>query len=146
MRDVAMSEIQYDEGFAERLQEIFDVFGSISAAASHVGKTAEQLSRWRDGKSRPPLFECAELAVTANRSLDWLVTGKEPLDGSQRFSTDALQDLRYVVIELEALGERWQRLSAKQKAMTISYSMELISENPPEEREEAFTKFVKSVA
>jgi transcriptional regulator with XRE-family HTH domain len=127
------------------MQEIFDVFGSIAAAANYVGKTPEQLSRWRDGKSRPPLFECADLAIAANRSLDWLVTGKEPLDGSQRFDANALQDLRYVVIELENLGERWSRLPPKQKALAISYLMELISDSP-DERNQLVGQFLASVA
>ncbi|MCF4167667.1 helix-turn-helix domain-containing protein [Zavarzinia compransoris] len=58
-----------------RIKAVIDQLGGSTKAASLVGVTYEQVSKWRDGKARAPFSALAALARAAGRSLDWLAYG-----------------------------------------------------------------------
>ena len=60
-----------------RMREIIGAVGGLKRAAEIAGVSSEQVSRWRDGKSRPNLFAIAALCQAAGHSVDWLLYGKD---------------------------------------------------------------------
>ena len=67
-----------DELFKKRFSVVLGDIGSLKRAAEILNVTPEQIARWRDGKSRPPLFAITELCEETGRSIDWLVGLKIP--------------------------------------------------------------------
>ncbi len=49
--------------------------GGLKRAAEIAGVSAEQVSRWRDGKARPNVFAIAALCRAAGKTVDWLLYG-----------------------------------------------------------------------
>lgn len=87
--------------FRERLSACISYAGGLRSCAELTGYSDEQIAKWRDGKARPPLFPCAEIARAGGRSLDWLVFGSDAPPTSvavqtafARAALDALAALR----------------------------------------------------
>lgn len=66
----------YTPELGSRLSEIIATLGSLKKAADIVDSSYEQVSKWRDGKAKMPLYAAAELCAAAGKSLDWLVWGE----------------------------------------------------------------------
>jgi phage repressor protein C with HTH and peptisase S24 domain len=67
-----------DEGYHERLKFVLQQIGQLNRAAELTGYSAEQVAKWRDGKSRPKLEPMMILCEAAGISLDWLAFGRGP--------------------------------------------------------------------
>ena len=74
------------------MRELIQAVGGLKQAAAIAGVSAEQVSRWRDGKARPNLFAIAALCRAAGRSVDWLLYGgndpgaSHPLESMSEFA------------------------------------------------------------
>ena len=65
-----------DTGLTDRLKIVLAQIGQLNRAAELTGYSAEQVAKWRDGKSQPKLEPMAILCEAAGMSLDWLATGR----------------------------------------------------------------------
>ncbi len=61
-----------------RLKEMITALGGPTQASTIVGITAEQLSKWRDGRAKASFAGVSALAQAAGKSLDWVLMGNEP--------------------------------------------------------------------
>lgn len=66
-------------GIAERIALAVDKAGGQGKAAAAVGASRAAIQKWRTENARPPLIEMFLLAREAGVSLEWIVTGIEPL-------------------------------------------------------------------
>lgn len=77
-----------------RLKSMIEELGGPKEAATLVGVTPEQLSKWRDGKARASFAGVAALAKASKHSLDWVLSGQEANgpDGGGRLELDSTLD------------------------------------------------------
>ena len=111
----------FEKIFKSRFSVVLDAIGSLKKSAELTDVSYEQVSRWRDGKSRPPLFAVAILCEKAGKSVDWVV-GLDKSDG-----LDAVLLTNCLQVAEEHLTERGEKLDVKNKAMLIAslYSIQL---------------------
>lgn len=64
----------------ERFKLVISRLGGLKKCGDLVGVTAEQVGRWRDGKSKAPFGAVAKLVTAAGLTLDWLVTGADQVE------------------------------------------------------------------
>jgi phage repressor protein C with HTH and peptisase S24 domain len=69
-----------DDDLRERFKLVLNRVGMLQTSAELTGYSAEQIAKWRDGKSRPPFGPLAILCERAGVSLDWLAFGREPME------------------------------------------------------------------
>lgn len=74
---------------------MIEQLGGPKEASRIVGVTPEQLSKWRDGKARASFTGIAALAQASKRSLDWVLSGRDPSghDSNDRVVTDSALDV-----------------------------------------------------
>jgi phage repressor protein C with HTH and peptisase S24 domain len=65
-----------DDGFSDRFKAVLNRVGLLQRAADLTDYSAEQIAKWRDGKSRPPFGPLAILCREAGVSMDWLAYGQ----------------------------------------------------------------------
>jgi hypothetical protein len=75
--------------FQSRFKAVLDLYDDLQTAAAHVGYTADQLARWRDGKAKPSFFPLIALALAANVSMEWLIRGSGRMELGARSPDDA---------------------------------------------------------
>ncbi|WP_156922396.1 hypothetical protein [Azorhizobium doebereinerae] len=86
-----MQRLESDEGDVSgwppqveaRFKLVISRLGGLKKCGDLVGVTAEQVGRWRDGKSKAPFVAVAKLVASAGLTLDWLTTGEEKPDVRQ---------------------------------------------------------------
>lgn len=69
---------EMDADLLKRLREVVEAVGKPAGASKLIEYSAQQISKWINGKARPPFREAAILARAAGRSADWLAFGVEP--------------------------------------------------------------------
>ncbi|WP_133255999.1 hypothetical protein [Rhodopseudomonas palustris] len=52
--------------------------GGLKGASELIDTKAEQIAKWRDGRTRPPFFALMTLVSAAKLDLNWLATGDAP--------------------------------------------------------------------
>jgi transcriptional regulator with XRE-family HTH domain len=75
---VARHDIGHSPQFRDRLGLVISRIGSLNEAAQIAGYSTDQIRKWRNGLSRPPLFPIARMATAAGVSLDWLLAPEPP--------------------------------------------------------------------
>jgi len=100
--------------FKNRFSVVLSAIGSLKKSAELTGVSYEQVSRWRDLKSRPPLFAIATLCQEAGVSVDWVLG----LEDTQQLDSQLLTNC--IKAAEEHLDERGEKLDPENKAKLIS--------------------------
>jgi hypothetical protein len=69
-------ERQESSGFAARLREVIDAYGSASGLAKTIERSEGAVRKWLRGESEPNVTDLRALCEQTGTSIEWLVTGK----------------------------------------------------------------------
>jgi transcriptional regulator with XRE-family HTH domain len=75
-------ERQESSGFAARLREVIDAYGSASGLAKAIERSEGAVRKWLRGESEPNVTDLRAVCEQTGTSIEWLVTGRgtrEPL-------------------------------------------------------------------
>jgi hypothetical protein len=68
-------ERQESSGFAARLREVIDAYGSASGLAKAIGRSEGAVRKWLRGESEPNVTDLRSVCEQTGTSIEWLVTG-----------------------------------------------------------------------
>jgi transcriptional regulator with XRE-family HTH domain len=69
-------ERQESGGFAARLREVIDAYGSASGLAKAIERSEGAVRKWLRGESEPNVTDLRSVCDQTGTSIDWLVTGR----------------------------------------------------------------------
>jgi len=69
-------ERQENSGFAARLREVIDAYGSASGLAKAIDRSEGAVRKWLRGESEPNVTDLRAVCEQTSTSIDWLVTGR----------------------------------------------------------------------
>lgn len=69
-------ERQENSGFAARLREVIDAYGSASGLAKTIERSEGAVRKWLRGESEPNVTDLRALCEQTGTSIEWLVTGR----------------------------------------------------------------------
>jgi len=69
-------ERQENSGFAARLRDVIDAYGSASGLAKTIERSEGAVRKWLRGESEPNVTDLRALCEQTGTSIEWLVTGK----------------------------------------------------------------------
>ena len=68
-------ERQESSGFATRLREVIDAYGSASGLAKAIDRSEGAVRKWLRGESEPNVTDLRSVCEQTGTSIEWLVTG-----------------------------------------------------------------------
>jgi transcriptional regulator with XRE-family HTH domain len=68
-------ERQESSGFAARLREVIDAYGSASGLAKAIERSEGAVRKWLRGESEPNVTDLRSVCERTSTSIEWLVTG-----------------------------------------------------------------------
>jgi hypothetical protein len=68
-------ERQENSGFAARLREVIDAYGSASGLAKTIERSEGAVRKWLRGESEPNVTDLRAVCEQTGTSIEWLVTG-----------------------------------------------------------------------
>lgn len=69
-------EKQENSGFAARLREVIEAYGSASGLAKVIERSEGAVRKWLRGESEPNVTDLRSLCEQTGTSIEWLVTGR----------------------------------------------------------------------
>ncbi len=81
-------ERQENSGFAARLREVIDAYGSASGLAKTIERSEGAVRKWLRGESEPNVTDLRALCEQTGTSISWLVTGQ----GAREAQTEAVRE------------------------------------------------------
>src|SRR5713226_4520452 len=78
-RDTSMTdrrERQVTGGFALRLRQVIDAYGSANAIAKTIERSEGAVRKWLRGESEPNVTDLRMLCEQTHTGIEWLVTGR----------------------------------------------------------------------
>jgi transcriptional regulator with XRE-family HTH domain len=69
-------ERQENSGFAARLREVIDAYGSASGLAKAIERSEGAVRKWLRGESEPNVTDLRAVCEQTGTSIDWLVVGR----------------------------------------------------------------------
>jgi transcriptional regulator with XRE-family HTH domain len=69
-------ERQVTGGFAVRLRQVIDAYGSANSIAKAIERSEGAVRKWLRGESEPNVTDLRTLCEQTNTSIEWLVTGR----------------------------------------------------------------------
>jgi transcriptional regulator with XRE-family HTH domain len=69
-------EKQESGGFAARLREVIDAYGSASGLAKAIERSEGAVRKWLRGESEPNVTDLRSMCDQTGTSIEWLVTGR----------------------------------------------------------------------
>lgn len=69
-------ERQESGGFAARLREVIDAYGSASGLAKAIERSEGAVRKWLRGESEPNVTDLRTVCDQTGTSIEWLVTGR----------------------------------------------------------------------
>jgi transcriptional regulator with XRE-family HTH domain len=74
--------VEERDGFAARLRQVVDAYGSTTALARTLGRSEGALRKWLRGKSEPNVSDLRAICELTGTNVEWLVTGRGSRVGS----------------------------------------------------------------
>jgi hypothetical protein len=74
-------ERQENSGFAARLREVIDAYGSASGLAKAIERSEGAVRKWLRAESEPNVTDLRAVCEQTGTSIEWLVTGRGVRDG-----------------------------------------------------------------
>lgn len=81
-------ERQEHSGFAARLREVIDAYGSASGLAKAIERSEGAVRKWLRGESEPNVTDLRSLCQQTGTNIEWLVTGQ----GAREVQPDGVRD------------------------------------------------------
>jgi hypothetical protein len=142
-------------GFAERLREIIDAYGSANAIARAIERSEGAVRKWLRGQSEPNVSDLRSLCEKTHTRIEWLVTGRgaraapalgvqetpPPYENTPCELSYTLLEAILTAVEEQLLGTRVELPPAK-KAMVVVTLYDLCHERKEVDRE-AVVRLVK---
>jgi transcriptional regulator with XRE-family HTH domain len=69
-------ERQVTGGFAVRLRQVIDAYGSANSIAKAIDRSEGAVRKWLRGESEPNVTDLRALCEHTNSSIEWLVSGR----------------------------------------------------------------------
>jgi transcriptional regulator with XRE-family HTH domain len=69
-------ERQENSGFAARLREVIDAYGSASGLAKAIERSEGAVRKWLRGESEPNVTDLRAVCEQTSTSIEWLVSGR----------------------------------------------------------------------
>jgi len=69
-------ERQENSGFAARLREVIDAYGSASGLAKAIERSEGAVRKWLRGESEPNVTDLRAVCEQTGTGIEWLVTGR----------------------------------------------------------------------
>src|SRR5580704_18753897 len=69
-------ERQVTGGFALRLRQVIDAYGSANSIAKAIERSEGAVRKWLRGESEPNVTDMRTLCEQTQTSIEWLVTGR----------------------------------------------------------------------
>jgi transcriptional regulator with XRE-family HTH domain len=76
------SNVEDRDGFAARLRQVVDAYGSTSSFARTLGRSEGALRKWLRGQSEPSVSDLRAVCEMTGTSVEWLVTGRGSRGGT----------------------------------------------------------------
>jgi transcriptional regulator with XRE-family HTH domain len=64
------------DGFADRLRQVLDSYGSTSSLARSIDRSEGALRKWLRGQSEPNVTDLRAICEATSTSVEWLVMGR----------------------------------------------------------------------
>ena len=74
--DMSRNERQVNSGFAARLREVIDAYGSANGLAKAIGRSEGAVRKWLRADSEPNVTDLRSICEQTGTSIEWLVTGR----------------------------------------------------------------------
>lgn len=74
--DMSRNEKQENSGFAARLREVIDAYGSANGLAKAIGRSEGAVRKWLRGDSEPNVTDLRSICEQTGTNIEWLVTGR----------------------------------------------------------------------
>ncbi len=81
-------ERQENSGFAARLREVIDAYGSASGLAKTIERSEGAVRKWLRAESEPNVTDLRALCEQTGTSIEWLVTGR----GTREAQAEAVRE------------------------------------------------------
>src|SRR5262245_57522612 len=81
-------ERQENSGFAARLKEVINAYGSASGLAKAIGRSEGAVRKWLRAESEPNVTDLRSLCERTGTHIEWLVTGA----GAREVSATEVRD------------------------------------------------------
>lgn len=85
-------ERQESSGFAARLREVIDAYGSASALAKAIDRSEGAVRKWLRGESEPNVTDLRSVCEQTATSIEWLVTGNGLRETQPRGMSQGMHD------------------------------------------------------
>jgi transcriptional regulator with XRE-family HTH domain len=85
-------ERQESSGFAARLREVIDAYGSASALAKAIDRSEGAVRKWLRGESEPNVTDLRSVCEQTATSIEWLVTGNGLRETQPRVMSQGVHD------------------------------------------------------
>jgi hypothetical protein len=82
-------ERQESSGFAARLREVIDAYGSASGLAKTIERSEGAVRKWLRAESEPNVTDLRSVCEQTGTSIEWLVTGNGPREAHPSGVRDA---------------------------------------------------------
>jgi len=76
----ARREKQESSGFAARLREVIEAYGSASGLAKAIQRSEGAVRKWLRGESEPNVTDLRSVCAETGTSIEWLVAGRGQRD------------------------------------------------------------------
>jgi len=77
-------ERQAGGGFAARLRQVVDAYGSANSLAKAIDRSEGAVRKWLRGESEPNVTDLRTLSTHTNTNIEWLVSGHGARESSQQ--------------------------------------------------------------
>src|ERR1700759_4918429 len=82
-------ERQVTGGFALRLRQVIDAYGSANSIAKAIERSEGAVRKWLRGESEPNVTDLRAICEQTHTSIEWLVTGRGRREAVQRLESSA---------------------------------------------------------
>lgn len=143
-------ERQENSGFAGRLREVIDAYGSASGLAKSIERSEGAVRKWLRGESEPNVTDLRSLCEQTGTNIEWLVTGRGVREAQvqgvrdavpQPYQSPAHQQLNVQLLEgillavQEELRNAPMELPALKQSMLVATAYGLCQERKEVDRE-----------
>jgi len=75
-------------GFAARLRQVIDAYGSANSIAKAIERSEGAVRKWLRGESEPNVTDLRAICQQTHTSIEWLVTGRGPREAMQLLESE----------------------------------------------------------
>lgn len=150
-------ERQENSGFATRLREVIDAYGSASGLAKAIQRSEGAVRKWLRGESEPNVTDLRSVCEQTGTSIEWLATGLGQREAQAQLVRDGaslpyqasvraqvnVQLLEGILLAVqEELRSAALELSPEKQAMLVATLYDLCQERKEVDRE-AVVRLIK---